>query len=1668
MEGSPQNGLGGVNGSNGMSRAERFEDEKRRIIDSCFDKRDEDGSRKTWMLDDLASVKSFSGGVPASLEEEQHKQWAGGIGFVVNIGKPYYWQANSQKEKQFFIASLVKIYTKYTGGKTPDLLGFEAKETDQLLGVSAAAARPIPTSLQPAAGSQGRPSYGSSYGQAPNRPRREPSQERPLRPQPSRDAMQRPPGQPPPGQLPPSGGSSFTSQTSRPQMRPRRDESPNGSMESGGTGPQQNGPQAGPPPLRRLANSNPSQESFGRGDDSSSLPPRSRGGPNGAQNAPGRFQDRSMTPNSLRAATPDSSISSMKDALNDVPPIPAPLALPPERRRPPMPLVVEPSRQRSQNMNDNVTPAPLASPGMRREDIRPPTRSSERTQTREREPEAPPIITQSDIDVPAKLNTSRKLSNDGGRSDSIKSSNSVPTMVSTQSLTASPTAESPEEPEEPEEPKEETRPGLGPMIKKKSKGDIANTFLKAAKTAKNANAFPSFKPRAGGAAERLRELAAKTSEGPDGITGVVPAPSLVRAMSSDNTNVLTPPASSPEKPEKPSPQKPADAIPEVKITVPESRRPNSVEGPLPQAQDGNATEKSKGRDVRRPKPVSETMQKELASLGVDPSILAGRGSDLVEAWEQFGWVGEGIRTKNIDQMQEEMERELNKIQAGGWLTRLDEEDERVEAIKQGLDKCIDECDELDGLLTLYSVELSTLNEDIAYIEAQSQGLQVQTANQKLLQAELSSLLETISISSNQLGSLREASLESPRGLEQIEASLVTLFKAMLTIDPNLGLSGPRPSEDGSLISGKPGGFGGSEIGSMRVLQEKKDGYKNESILFLRRLKPFLQVKFGAAIDETRKALELEKGSNLTRAAGKAKLDFRNHDLARDVLWRYSPLMLFSREIDKPEWEELIKTYEMVCKPLYQDEFRDAVFAWKRIARKPTGDEAEMLFTSQVEKQTEGIATTARKLTVKRSQTLAKSLRSPIGDNSSKTSVDRTPDGRLQPYEVFGGALDEMTPIMSMEQNFIVEFFHISSLEQHDFPDAVAAATPDRRRGGDLRRTKVMDPNRDLAKLVIQSMEEVYSFFAGDMQALVDWAIQADPLQGVGVIAAIEQKLVEFEESSQEYLARTLQKLHTRLVGLFNKFLDDQIRAIEETKVKIKKRKGVIAFIRIFPSFSLTLETMLASSGDLEIRETVNHAYTRINKAMFESLKVIARENPSAQTSGADPEDKEALNYQILLIENMNHYLEEVDVRANPVLEDWKQNAAQEMDEHMTLYLGAVIRRPLGKLLDFLESTESLKLSRQPGEPASKISGMPSHSKSTFKKVLAGYDSKEIKRGIETLKKRVEKHFGDADDPGLSRGLVAKVLQNCERFYEKVEDRILTISRDVYDGDIWHLLLTQGLLYGIGSSCLYFPILSAAPEYFSTHRGSAMGFILSGAGVGGLVFSPLIRFLLSAIGARWTLRTIALLNLLISLPIAITASPSRFVGRRPTHVNLKLAMKPAFLLSVCAGFLQAGGNGLPLTFLAEYSVAIGRVMTGYAGDRCGRQNTLIVTVLLCVVCVLGFWLRSAELGGNKILWILFVVFYGAAGGGYNALFPTTIAEVFGLQAYASVNGFIYFVRGLGQMLGSPVGGTILGESKLDNYKGMVVFDAILLSGAAFCVVGVRFWDAAGKNQWRWRA
>ena len=652
---------------------------------------------------------------------------------------------------------------------------------------------------------------------------------------------------------------------------------------------------------------------------------------------------------------------------------------------------------------------------------------------------------------------------------------------------------------------------------------------------------------------------------------------------------------------------------------------------------------------------------------------------------------------------------------------------------------------------------------------------MQTANQKLLQIELKNLLDTISISASQLQVLKDASLTKTRGIQEVEGTLAQLYSAMLTIDPKLRHNDNRPTttDQASLDRSNSTGHGGSELSSMHAVREKREGYRRKSVDFIQRLKQYMSVKFR---DMEAKTLDaLEKNRNNKASANPTKLDHHLRDRPKQDLWIYSPLILFAREIEPPEWDDLLRMYDGYAKRPYQDEFRDNMFAWKRITRKPAGDEQDILFTTQ-EKEPESLV--GRKLTVKR----AKTVRT---DGSSRiSSGDKPNDGKVTAYEAFAGALSEMARVMFVEQNFVVDLFHASSLDTRDFLDAVAT-DPEQRRGGDLIVKKPFDPDRNMAKKVLGVMEDIYSFWPNDLQSLVDWAIKQDALNGVGVLFALESQLSEVEETNQEFLSQAVTKVHDRLATQFTRFVEEQIRGIEDTKVKIKKRKGVIAFMKTFPNFSTALENMLPPTRSLDhlpVRALVNDAYGRMNKAMFESLKFIAKESPTATQTGGDPEDKEALNYHILLIENMNHYIEEVVVRNNAILEDWNFRARAEMSEHMELYLAAVIRRPLGKLLDFLESTESL-IRNNPGSPAI-IATRASHSRSTFKKILSNYDAKEIRRGIETLKKRVEKHFGEGDETaGLSRDLVTKVCKECEARYLDIGERVNKVVREVYEGTL---------------------------------------------------------------------------------------------------------------------------------------------------------------------------------------------------------------------------------------------------------------------------------------------
>lgn len=301
----------------------------------------------------------------------------------------------------------------------------------------------------------------------------------------------------------------------------------------------------------------------------------------------------------------------------------------------------------------------------------------------------------------------------------------------------------------------------------------------------------------------------------------------------------------------------------------------------------------------------------------------------------------------------------------------------------------------------------------------------------------------------------------------------------------------------------------------------------------------------------------------------------------------------------------------------------------------------------------------------------------------------------------------------------------------------------------------------------------------------------------------------------------------------------------------------------------------------------------------------------------------------------------------------------------------------------------------------------------------------------------------------------------------------------------------------------------------------MGIILSGTGVGGLVWAPALKACIDAMGYRNTLRLTGAVSFVLNTGAgaAMTWEPSRKAqneiertAQQATQrrrnmlavplVDLKLMKSRKFIAQASGAVFQGAAYYIPVFFFATYAStlgysdtaganfialsnacnAIGKIVIGYAADRYGRLNVLLLTTIISAVSALVFWVPSTLLPfashqeASRGLFIAFTIFYGVFASAYVALFPTSLVELFGPQNFASVNGFLYMLRGLATMVGTPVSGLLIRSSTTAAvmtprmYEGMSVLVTMLLFATAFSSVWVRLEAMVGPDgraNWKWK-
>lgn len=324
--------------------------------------------------------------------------------------------------------------------------------------------------------------------------------------------------------------------------------------------------------------------------------------------------------------------------------------------------------------------------------------------------------------------------------------------------------------------------------------------------------------------------------------------------------------------------------------------------------------------------------------------------------------------------------------------------------------------------------------------------------------------------------------------------------------------------------------------------------------------------------------------------------------------------------------------------------------------------------------------------------------------------------------------------------------------------------------------------------------------------------------------------------------------------------------------------------------------------------------------------------------------------------------------------------------------------------------------------------------------------------------------------------------------------------------LWQFILTQGLMAGLGTCFAYMPAVTVAPTWYGPRRGLALGIIMSGTGVGGLVWAPALQALNAAVGFRNGLRISGGISTFLLLiggifidwdPVSkarLEAENARLktaAGKSWKYslvslwnvplVDWRIARSSKFSAQLFASFLQSAAYYTPVFFFSAYAKtlgysakqganfiainnacnAIGKIAFGMIADKFGRINMLLFTTVVSAIASFGFWLPSTlvpSLASGQGLFITYTITYGIFASAYVSLFPTSLVELFGPQNFASVNGILYMARGLATLVGTPTAGALLrGSDHLTDPSGylhMAILVGALLAGASIGVVWVR--------------
>ncbi|XP_075716031.1 exocyst complex component 1 isoform X5 [Rhinoderma darwinii] len=678
--------------------------------------------------------------------------------------------------------------------------------------------------------------------------------------------------------------------------------------------------------------------------------------------------------------------------------------------------------------------------------------------------------------------------------------------------------------------------------------------------------------------------------------------------------------------------------------------------------------------------------------GENPSVAGGE-EEAAEYQElnprekqdiEFMMEGCEYAISNAEAFAEKLSRELQVLD-GANIQSIMASEKQVNILMKLLDEALKEVDQIEGKLSSYEEMLQSVKEQMDHISESNHLIELSKANSETLLGEIEFLVNHMDLSKGHIKALQEADLSSSRGIEACTNAAEALLQCM-------------------SVNLQPG------HAMLQAVMQQQQMFRDLREQFARRLASHLNNVF------------VQQGHDQTSTLSVEITLPNHHPFHRDLL-RYSKLMEWLKTTEYARYEGLTKNYIDYIVRLYDREIRDFFEVAKN---KMTGvaKEGKKFGLHGSSGKLTGSTSSLNKLSVQSSGS-RRSQSSSLLDMGNMSASDLDVADRTKFDKIFEQVLSELEPLCLAEQDFISKFFNLS---QHQSMARTPMGEVDDADGGVLSRL----PNTNITassekEMIRQMMTHIFRCIEPELNNLIALGDKIDSFNSLYMLVKMSHHVWTAENvDSASFLSTTLGNVLVTVKRNFDKCITNQIKQMEDVKISKKSKVGILPFVSGFEEFAALAESIFRSA---ERRGDLDKAYTKLIRAVFINVEKVANESQKT------PRD-------VVMMENFHHIFATLSRLKISCLETEKREAKHQYNDHLQSYVIYSLGHPLEKLNIFFEG---VKARVAQGIGYDEVSYQLAFSKQELRKVIKDYPGKEVKKGLDNLYKKVDKHLCEEEN-----------------------------------------------------------------------------------------------------------------------------------------------------------------------------------------------------------------------------------------------------------------------------------------------------------------------------------